>query len=75
MKVVGALVKPKRHDQPLKNTFPRFEGSLQNIGLLNWHLMITELQVNIVEILVPLELVEEVVDPGNGMLIPYHDLV
>ena len=65
----------ERNDQPLKKAFLRFEGSLPDIHLLNWHLMIARIQVNLVEILGPLELIEEVIDPVNGILIMDCDLV
>ena len=68
------ICQSERHDQQLKKAFLRFEGSLPDIGLLNWQLMIARLQVNLAEKLAPFELMEEVIDPRNGIPIPYYDL-
>jgi len=65
----------ERHDQPLEKAFLIFDGSLPNIGMLNGHLMIARLQINISEVLCTLELVDKVVDPGNGILISDCDFV
>ena len=67
--ICWSVFQPERHDQPLEKAFPKFEGSLPNIGLLNGYLMIARLQINLTKVLRTLELVEKVVDPGNGILI------
>jgi hypothetical protein len=61
----------KGHDQPFKETFFGFESCIPYISLLDGNLVVVILHVNIVEELVPLELVKKVINSGNW--VPVHD--
>jgi hypothetical protein len=60
----------KGHEKPFKNTFFGLEGSLPYIGLLYWNLVVSELQINLTEVFVPLYLFKEIINLGNWVLVP-----
>ena len=61
MKVVGEICwrisQAKRNDQPFKNTLFRLEGSLPDINLFDWDLVVARFQINFAKELGFLELV------------------
>jgi len=71
----GGIRQPKSHDQPFEHALLGFEGSLPHIGGFDRNLVITKLQVNIVEIFGLLELVQKVINPWDSVPISDSDLV
>jgi hypothetical protein len=63
------------HDHPFKKSLLVFEGSPPHIGWFDWYLVILELQVDLVEIFFPFELVQKVINPWDRVLIMDGDLV
>ena len=57
-----SISQAKRHDQPFKKTLYRLEGSLPNIGLFDWDLLVARFQINFAKELGSLELVKEVIN-------------
>jgi len=53
----------------------RFEGSLSNIYILDWYLMIARLHINLPRVHGTPKLVEKVVDHGNEICISECDFV
>jgi hypothetical protein len=60
------ICQAKGHHQPFKNTIFGLEGSFPYISLFYWDLMVVGLQINLIEVFIPLELVKEIVNQGIG---------
>ena len=75
MKVAGAFVNPKGTTSCSKKALLGFEGSLPHIGGFDWYLVIPRLQVDLVEIFRPFELVQKAINPWDRVPIPDSDLV
>ena len=63
------------HDEPFEKALFGCEGSLPHIRGFNWYLVIPKLQVDLVEIYFPFELVQKVINPWDQVPIPDSDLV
>jgi hypothetical protein len=48
------ICQAKGHDQPFKKTIFGLEGSLPYINMLYWDLVVTRLQINLIEVFPPL---------------------
>jgi hypothetical protein len=69
------IFQAKGHDQSFKNTLFGIKGSLSYIGLLYCDMVVDELQINIIEVFFPLELVKEIVNLGNWLPVPNCDFM
>ena len=63
------------HDQPFEKTLFRLKGSLPDIRLFNWDLVVARFQIIFAKELVSIELVEEVINSGDQVLISDYDFV
>jgi hypothetical protein len=63
----------KGHDQSFKKTFFGLEGSVPYIGLIYWDLVVVVLQINLIEVFTPLEMVKEIINSWNWVLVPDCD--
>ena len=53
----------ERHDEPFEKALLGFESILPHIERFDWYLVIPRLQVDLVEIFFPFELVQKVINP------------
>ena len=63
------------HDQLFKEALLEFEGILPYIGGLYWTLGIARFQINLAETLVPLELVQKIINMWDWIHVPSSDFV
>ena len=63
------------HDFPFKEALFRLEGSLQNISLFNWDLVVARPLINLAKELGSLELVDEFIKSVDRVPIPNYDFV
>ena len=56
------IFQAKGHDQPFKKIFFGLEDILPYINLLYWELVVVGLQINLIEVFGPLELVKDIVN-------------
>ena len=65
--ICWSINQAKRHDQPFEKALFRLEGSLLDIGLFDWDLVVSQFQINFAKELGSLELVEEVISIDFGL--------
>ena len=58
----GSICQSERHEKPFEKALLGFEGSLPHIKGFDWYLVIPRLQVDLVEIFLPFELIQEVIN-------------
>ena len=63
------------HDQPFKKTIFRLEGSLPNIDVFYWDLVIAQFQINLVKEHGNIEFTKEIINSRDWVLIPNFDFV
>jgi hypothetical protein len=73
--ICWGIYQAKGHDQPFKKTFFGLEGILPCINMLYWDLVVARLQINLIEVFGTLELVQEIVNLGNLVSVPYCDFI
>ena len=69
------IYQPEGHDQPFKNASLGFEGGHPYIYGLYWNLVVTRLQIDLAEILGPIELVQQVINLWDWMPVPKSKFV
>ncbi|KAG5349176.1 hypothetical protein C0989_005448 [Termitomyces sp. Mn162] len=68
----GAIGESKEHNKQLKQSLVGLEGSLLLIFLLNVHVVVTPLDIQLSEVLHTLEVVDELRDEGERVTVLHH---
>jgi hypothetical protein len=73
--ICWSICQAEGHDQPFKNTFFGLEGKHLYIDLLYWNLVVGRIQINLIEVFSPLELVKDIVSSGNWVSVSNYDFI
>jgi hypothetical protein len=70
-----SISQAKRHDQPFKKAFFRFEGCFPYISLFYQNLVVARLQINLTKELGTLKLIKKIINLGDQVSVLDNDLV